>query len=480
MRLKALRIALILPLAATALAGTVALIGGTPDTELSGNLGGAVSTAEAAVYPLAGPSLGALDHLPGAMPVVTAATQEIRDLDAQRPALSMARLTTAADWRLEQEMLRDLSQHAVRVGKGDTLMGLLTDSGVAREDALATVDALKAVYDPRRLWPGQEIVLNFDPFSEGAKNFEGLTLDRSYDRQIVVARADGNAFTAKEQRKNLSREPLLARGVIESSLFAAGERAGLPAAILVEMIRAYSFDVDFQREIRKGDSFEVLYERLRDDSGEVVNQGRILYANLVRGGKATPIFRFTPKSGISDFFHSNGQSVRKALLRTPIDGARVSSGFGKRRHPILGYNKMHKGLDFAAARGTPIYAAGHGVVEHAGRNGAYGNYVRIRHTDTYKTAYAHMSRVGRGIRPGTKVQQGQVIGYVGTTGRSTGPHLHYEVLVNGRQVSPQSVKLPAGEKLKGADLEQYRVAKARIEKVYANIAGVTRLAQNLD
>ena len=366
----------------------------------------------------------------------------------------------------------------VRVGKGDTLFQLLTDAGVGRDDANATVAALKGVYDPRRLWPGQEISLNFETGADGDLRFLGMSLDRSYDREVVVARAEEGGFSAEEIRKQLTHEPILAKASITSSLFTAGENAGLPPTILIDLIRAYSFDVDFQREIQKGDSFEVLYERVLDDQGEIVNQGKIIYANLVLSGEEIQIFRFTPSSGFSDFFHANGQSVRKALLRTPIDGARISSGFGKRKHPILGYTKMHRGTDFAAPSGTPIYAAGDGVIEKAGWNGGYGRYIRLRHNDTYKTAYAHLSKIASGIAPGKRIRQGQVIGYVGSSGRSTGPHLHYEVMLNGNQVNPLSVKLPAGEKLKGSDLANFEIAKAEIERTYANLAGITRLAEN--
>ncbi|MCP4329149.1 MAG: peptidoglycan DD-metalloendopeptidase family protein [Alphaproteobacteria bacterium] len=400
------------------------------------------------------------------------------DLDSLRDADSLVRLVGVADWRLEENLMRERSRQIIRVGKGDTLSTLLTGAGVAREDALQTVSALKRVYDPRRIWPGQEIALKFDPLVDDPAGYQGLSIDRSYDRQIVVARDDDGSFGAKEVRRALTQEPRIGGGVITSSLFETGAAAGMPPAVLVEMIRAFSYDVDFQREIRQGDSFEVLYERIKDDTGEVVHPGKVVYAELVLSGKEKRLFRFTPKSGITDFFHDNGHSVRRALLRTPIDGARISSGFGKRRHPILGYNKMHKGLDFAAARGTPIYAAGDGKIEKAGRNGGYGKYVRIRHSGDYKTAYAHLHRIQKGIKPGKRVKQGQVVGYVGSTGRSTGPHLHYEVHVKGRQVNPLSVKLPAGEKLKGNELEAFRTAKAEIERTYASVAGVTRVAQN--
>lgn len=398
------------------------------------------------------------------------------DLEAERATRESVLALTAPDHLLEARALAERAEKVMRVRRGDTLMSLLTDAGIPREDALSTVDALRNVYDPRRIWAGQQISLHFDPLSD-APVFRGLSLDRSYDRRVVVAKADDGGFVAKEERRALHREHRLARATITSSLFEAGAEEGVPAAVLVELIRAYSYEVDFQREIRTGDSFEILYEEVRNDAGEVVPQGNIAYANLVLGGKAHRIFAFTPKSGIDDYFQENGQSVRKALLRTPVDGARISSRFGKRRHPVLGYTKIHKGLDFAAPTGTPIYAAGDGIVERANRYGSYGNYVRLRHSGTYKTAYAHLHRFASGMRAGKRVKQGQVIGYVGTTGRSTGPHLHYEVHVDGRQVNPLGLKLPAGEKLKGKDLDNFRVAKADIERLYASLGGVTRLAQ---
>jgi murein DD-endopeptidase MepM/ murein hydrolase activator NlpD len=233
--------------------------------------------------------------------------------------------------------------------------------------------------------------------------------------------------------------------------------------VLVEMIRIFSFDVDFQRELQPGDSFEVLYEALFEDDGSLAKTDGVLYASLTLSGERLDLYNFTPHSGHSDFFDGKGQSVRKTLMRTPIDGARLSSRFGMRKHPVLGYSRLHKGTDFAAPRGTPIYAAGDGVVESAGRNGAYGKYLRIRHNSTYKTAYAHMKRIAKGMRRGKRVRQGQIIGYVGSTGRSTGPHLHYEVLRGGRQVNPLKIKLPSGEKLKAADLESFERQRERID-----------------
>ena len=202
----------------------------------------------------------------------------------------------------------------------------------------------------------------------------------------------------------------------------------------------------------------------------------MLFAALTLSGQRRELTRFTPSSGKTDYFDQKGRSVRKTLMRTPIDGARLSSGFGMRRHPILGYSRMHRGVDFAAPKGTPIYAAGDGVVERAGRNGGYGKYIRLRHNGSYKTAYAHLSGYAKGVKRGRRVRQGQIIGYVGSTGQSTGPHLHYEVMVNGKQVNPRKIKLPSGEKLKGADLEAFLAIRGETQRLAAAVKAPTRLA----
>ncbi len=476
-RVTALRAAITIPLlglAAVSVAGLLEYPQIAPDRIVTA----AVPNTSLSATTLAPKAVTTLAPKARPAPATPTATTAITEFDAADDADSQVQVASVPEASLEEDVLRERSRRLIRVSKGDTLSNLLTKSGVSADDSLLTVAALKGIYDPRRIWPGQEIALNFNPFIDDPSGYKGLTIDRSYDRQIVVTRDEDGGFKAEEVRRALTKEAVLGAGVIKSSLFEAGAAAGIPPAVLVELIRAYSYDVDFQREIRQGDSFEVLYEQVKDDNGEVVHPGKIVYAELVLGDKATRIFRFTPESGFTDFFHETGQSVRRALLRTPIDGARISSRFGKRRHPVLGYTKMHKGLDFAAARGTPIYAAGNATVEMAGRNGSFGNYIRLRHTGVYKTAYAHLKSIARGVRVGARVKQGQVIGYVGTTGRSTGPHLHYEVHVNGRQVNPLSVKLPAGEKLKGKELENFRLARSKVERTYARLNGVTRVAQN--
>ena len=210
-----------------------------------------------------------------------------------------------------------------------------------------------------------------------------------------------------------------------------------------------------------------MYNQVSDDSGKVVKSDVIKYATLTLSGNPVRIYRFKNKDGHNNYYNEKGHSAEKALMRTPIDGARLSSGFGRRKHPILGYTKMHKGVDFAAPRGTPIYAAGNGTVTYAARKGGYGNFISIRHNGTYTTAYAHMKGFRRGVRKGSRVNQGQVIGYVGTTGRSTGPHLHYEIRKNNRQVNPLRIKMPSGNKLKGKQLVTFLTAKDQIDDAYA-------------
>ena len=251
---------------------------------------------------------------------------------------------------------------------------------------------------------------------------------------------------------------------------------GVPAPVIVELIHLYSFDVDFQRDIQPGDHFEVLFEAHYGEDGELAKYGNIRYAKLHVRNKDLPLYRFRMADGKVDYFNDQGHSVRKALMKMPVDGARLTSRFGVRRHPILGYNKMHRGIDFGARAGTPVMAAGSGTVEFAGRNGGYGRYLRIRHNGRYKTAYAHLKAFRRGIRRGKRVTQGQIVAYVGSTGRSTGPHLHYEILVDGRRINPLRLKLPTGRKLKGSELAKFSDTRKRILTRFAEAPALGRVA----
>ncbi len=361
----------------------------------------------------------------------------------------------------------DVVQEVVEVQRGDTLIEVLVNSGVSQVDAYGAVDALTDLFTPRDLKPGQEIALTFSlgnnpPEGGTGLSLVGLTLQPSVEQDLQVTRGLDGGFTALAIDRPLVRRDVAIEGTIDSSLFEAAEQQGVPFAVLADLIRAFSYDVDFQREIQPGDKFELLYDQFDDEAGNFAKTGELIYASLTLSGRDLEIYRFMPESGFADFFTPKGESVRKALLRTPIDGARITSGFGLRNHPILGYSKMHKGVDFGAPQGTPIFAAGDGVIVKIGRQGSYGNYVQIRHNSEYATAYAHMSRFAKGLEVGSRVRQGDVIGYVGATGRATGPHLHYEVLMAGKQTNPLDVKLPAGEKLAGDQLIAF---KARMQEI---------------
>lgn len=366
---------------------------------------------------------------------------------------------------------------SVEVESGDNLMNVLIDAGAERFDAHVAIQSLQGVYDPRRdLRVGDELQVTLDPAADGGTGssssdgldyvLSGLRLPVDYDRQVVVDRNEDGGFVAREVILPLQNEFMRVDGVIDSSLFVNARDAGVPVSVLIELIRIFSFDVDFQRDIWRDDRFEVMFERQRNDDGIVVHNGEIQYAKLTLRGTELPLYRFETPEGNLDYFNAKGESVRKALMKTPIDGARLSSRFGNRKHPILGYTRLHAGVDFAAPTGTPIYAAGDGTVTVAGTNGGYGKYIKIRHNGTYSTAYAHLNGYARGIRKGKRVRQGQVIGYVGSTGRSTGPHLHYEIHRNGKQINPLGLKLPSGEKLTGKTLEAFQAHRDEIDRQF--------------
>ncbi len=363
----------------------------------------------------------------------------------------------------------------LEVGRGDTLMAMLVGAGIPRAEAHEAIQRLRGRFDPRDLRPGQALLVELAPRAEGGVRLASLALDVDFARRLRLERtADG--FAVRDMVLPVVRRPRLVTGVVEDSLYVAGRARGVPDRVLMELVRLLSWDVDFQRDLQPGDRFEILWEELERTDGGARRVGEVLYGRLQVAGREIAFYRFERADGRVRYYGPDGRSLRKALLRTPVDGARISSRFGKRRHPILGYTRMHKGVDFAAPRGTPVYAAGDGVVTYAGRKGGYGIYARIRHNGRYATAYAHMSRLARGIRRGVRVRQGQVIGYVGSTGRSTGPHLHFEVLVDGRQVNPLRIRQPSSERLAGRELERFRRTVAAIDALRARLARTDLLA----
>ncbi|GIX16354.1 MAG: hypothetical protein KatS3mg119_0540 [Rhodothalassiaceae bacterium] len=364
--------------------------------------------------------------------------------------------------------------------RGEALVDLLRREGLSAADALALVGALRPHADPRRLPAGARFKLTFRPPGGGTADapvLEALSYRLAPDRLLAVRRAD-DGFEAVVRAVPAATVTGFAAGRITDSLYVDAERAGVPVPIIAEAIRALGFAVDFEREIWPGDGFEILYTTMIAEDG-LAEPGDVLFVGLTLRGRQLAYYRFAAE-GRDDYFDARGESIRRTLMKTPLDGARLTSRFGRRRHPILGYVTAHKGVDFGAPSGTPVYAAGDGVVERAGRYGGYGNYVRIRHNATYATAYGHLKGFARGIRPGVRVHQGQVIGYVGATGRATGPHLHYEVLVNGRQVNPLTLELPSGRVLAGAERAAFARWRAEVDEMRAKLrhAEALRLAQD--
>ncbi|HKP26844.1 MAG TPA: peptidoglycan DD-metalloendopeptidase family protein [Dongiaceae bacterium] len=371
-----------------------------------------------------------------------------------------------SDETIAEAIANDIEK-VIEVRPGDTLYGVLVNAGITEDDANNAVGAIAEIFSPRDLRAGQEITLNITTASgtrESAADAQlmGLSFEPNVTTDVTLTRNDTGLFVAAAVDKPVVEQIRRGAGIIDSSLFDAAQEAGVPMPVVADLIRTFSFDVDFQRDIQDGDAFEVLYERTESEAGEFVKSGKILFASLTLSGKTIPVYYFE-RDGDGEYFTPSGEAIRKSLLRTPVDGARVTSGFGMRMHPVLGFSKLHKGIDFGAPTGTPIFAAGTGTIVEIGRKGSYGNYIRIRHNGEYQTAYAHMSKFAKGMKKGDKVKQGQVIGYVGATGRVTGAHLHYEILVAGKQVNPGKVKTVASNKLTGKQLKAFQAQVAKID-----------------
>ncbi len=363
-------------------------------------------------------------------------------------------------------------ERALEIRKGQSLIALLTRAGIHAGDAHGAARELAKVMDLRRLRVGETVTLTLaggrKPGVSGA--LSGLRMKKDAHTEVGVGRLIDGSFQSFERQRRLLQTPVSVRGEIASSLYADGVRHGAPAALMLDVFRLFSYSVDLQRDIQPGDRFELLFDRYSEADGTVADYGEIQYAALQNGGQRMQFYRFESEPGVFEYFDAEGEGVRRALLATPVDSARITSSFGKRRHPILGYSRMHRGVDFGAPTGTPIRAAGDGTVVSRGWKGAYGRYIRIRHRGGYQTAYAHLSRYAKGSRQGRRVKQGQVIGYVGSSGLSTGPHLHYEVLVNGRQVNPVKLKLPSGKSLKGEALAGFRLHRDEIDRKLDELA----------
>ena len=311
------------------------------------------------------------------------------------------------------------------------------------------------------IYSGRKLSLILKRINDGSNTLVSLVYPINNTSSVEIRKAQ-NSFLIKENILQLYKKEVVVKNTIKNNLYSSATESGVEPNIIIEFARIFGFEVDFQRDIRKGDWFEILYEKFEDDNNKVRDTGKIIYASMYVNGEELNLYNFK-YSKIEDYFDVKGKSITKSLMKTPINGARLSSSFGMRKHPILGYNKMHRGTDFAAPSGTPIMASGSGTVTRARWCGGGGNCVKIKHNSTYETIYAHMKAFAKGIKEGRKVKQGQIIGYVGSTGLSTGPHLHYEVIVNGKKVNSQKLKLPSGKTLKGEERKQFELDRIKID-----------------
>ena len=311
------------------------------------------------------------------------------------------------------------------------------------------------------IYTGREISIVIKKNNEDGNNIINFLYPISNTLKIEV-RKNNNNFTIKENVIQLNKKEVVVKNTIKNNLYSAAVEAGIEPNIIVEFARIYGFEIDFQRDIRKGDWFEIYYEKFVDDNGVVKDTGKIIYTSMYVNNKELNLYSFKNKNELG-FYDLNGRSIVKSLMKTPINGARLSSSFGLRKHPILGFTKLHTGTDFAAPSGTPIMASGAGTIIRSRWCGGGGNCVKIKHNSTYRTIYAHMKSFAKGIREGKKVKQGQIIGYVGSTGMSTGPHLHYEVLVNGKKINSQKLKLPSGKVLSNDERKNFEIDRIKID-----------------
>ena len=354
-----------------------------------------------------------------------------------------------------------------KVKTGDTLVSILKSFSVNKYEVQKIAEILNNT-DIKNL--NQNSTLKFTlENTDNLKNVNKILIPITKSRKLEIFKdIKNNTFAKRDLITNLEKRIVLKEGVIKSSLYKSATKENISPNVIIEFARLYGFQVDFQRDIRKNDSFQIIYEVFVDENGKIFENGNIIYANLMLRGQYNQLYYF-PKKNFNGHYDENGKSVKKALMKTPINGARLSSSFGMRKHPILGYNKMHRGTDFAAPEGTPIMASGDGVIVKAGWCGGGGNCLKIKHNKTYQTVYAHMKNFSNLAVPGNRIKQGQIIGYVGSTGLSTGPHLHYEVIENGKKINSQLLKLPPGKSLEGINRKYFEIVRIKTDVLKSDL-----------
>jgi len=355
------------------------------------------------------------------------------------------------------------------IKKGDSVQKILNNLEVKNPDIQTVINQYKKYANPSKLMVGNKIEIIFEKKVDKSKNsLIKFSIPITKSTTIELSRNEENQIIAKKIITKLYKKRTLSENVIRKNLYSSATEVNINPDTIIEFARIFGFEIDFQRDIRKNDYFKIVYEKYFDENGEFIKSGSILYAHMKVNNREITLYKFGDDKGYG-YFDINGKSVEKALMKTPINGARLSSPFGMRKHPILGYNKKHLGTDFAAPMGTPIMASGSGTITRAKWCGGGGNCIKIKHNSTYETIYAHMKSFAKGIKVGKKVRQGQIIGYVGSTGMSTGPHLHYEVVVNGKKVNSQTLKLPSGKILKNEERKQFEIHRIKTDVMIAEL-----------
>ncbi|MDR1694161.1 MAG: peptidoglycan DD-metalloendopeptidase family protein [Lactobacillaceae bacterium] len=373
------------------------------------------------------------------------------------------------------ELLTKIIVKEIEVAQGDSFINILTKKiGLTYNEATKVISSYKKVFDATKIRIGQKLKFYVVHDTTEDSNFislEKIIIEPSIGEKYILVKNINNEYVASVHVEELIEEIKTAQGTVDGTLSAAMSNAGIPNQIVANFINIFSFTVDFRRDLRAGDKFEIIYENKINQEGRVVKSGEIIYASITLRNDKLSLYRYEDTKKHVDYYDEKGQALKRTLHRKPLafQQARVSSPFGKRRHPIYKDLRIHWGIDYAAPRGTAIFAAGDGVIQAAKYNGGYGNYVRIRHNSEYSTAYGHLHRFASGMKPGVRVKQGQIIGYVGNTGKSTGPHLHYEIIKNGKRVSPTTIKAATGENLKGTNLERFKTTVSNVKSTHSSL-----------
>ncbi|WP_085783768.1 M23 family metallopeptidase [Candidatus Nucleicultrix amoebiphila] len=411
-----------------------------------------------------------LRHIAGSICIILAISVALHHYLSHRPKIKEIEQVPPVEEAVVEEPSETVVEEVIKLKKGETLITALTNVGIDKLQAQGVAEALKKVFKPKDLRPDHELYLTIRQYRDKPefRDLEELNFEATIDSSITVTKTDG-VFKAQKEAKKLILSIRRVSGQIESGLYVDASKRNVPSKILHEMTQNLLYEIDFQRAFHPGDTYGLIYETDVNPDSLKEQPRSLLFAIVELQDKTVSFYRFKPEKGDSGYYNAKGESIKRGLLRTPIDGAKISSRYGMRRHPILGYTRAHKGVDFSAPSGTPIMASGSGVVDKSGHSRGYGNCVRIKHNHEYSTFYAHLSRFAKGMKAGKRVKQGEVIGYVGSTGLASGPHLHYELLRFNTQINPSKVSMLPAAKLSGKDMERFKAFKAKIDQQYKTV-----------